>query len=203
MTNSELVETYLEKQGMRRIKGTNEDFSPLLPYLMLDAVYQMWCKTIKPIECKFELNKYKNTWNKNYNEFNRQFFNCFNIEQRDAIIDKMDDFEQYIGNDITIAKVQVMNCINFETLDRQDVLATCMLCSILAQSARIVWGRVYKNAKFHDEKNGYISTIEKSIKNFMDTYYGKGKPNIKCDEDKKVSDAVSVLCKKMIYWLYK
>lgn len=203
MTNKELVNTYLEHQGFKKIEGGDDDFSPLLPFLMLDLMYQMWSKTIKPINCKFEMKRYKKAWIENYNAFNTQFFRCFTQEQQDAIIEKMDDFEEYVQNNLMIAKVQLMNCLSFETFERQEVLATCLLCSILAQASHIIWGRVYKDARQRDTENLYIRGIETNINGFMNLYYGKGKPHVKPDESKPVSDAVDALCKKTISWLSK
>lgn len=202
MTNKEIVDAYLGAQGFRRITGGNDDFSPILPFIMLDGVYQMYCKTISGIFCRFEMKRYRNDWEKSYNAFNKAFFDCFSDEQRDAIIDKMDSFADYIGNYLTIAKVQIMNCLKHETEERQEVLATCLLCSILVQSSQIVWRKVYKDSKLRGNENMSLKRLHKAICDFMGEYYGKNKPHIKVDEEKSVSDAVNVLCHKMINWLY-
>lgn len=202
MTNKEIVDTYLKAQGFKRITGGDEDFSPILPFIMLDGVYQMYCKTISPIQCRFEMRKYKNDWEKSYNAFNKAFFDCFSDSQTDAIIDKMDSFADYIGNYLVVAKVQIMDVLKNEPSERQEVLATCLLCSILAQSAQVVWKRVYKSGHYGVSENFAIKNLHKAICDFMNAYYGKNKPHIKVDKEKPVSDAVSVLCHKMITWLY-
>ena len=203
MTNKELVETYLAYHGMKRVEGKDEDLSPLLPFIMMDITLDMYLKVIKPLNCKHLMNHYRKEWKRNYDAFNARLFMCFNADQRDALTDKMDEFEEYIQNYVMIAKVQIMNCISFEPIERQEVLATCLLCSILAQSARIIWGRIYKNDRLEDGENIYLRSIELYIKKFMDAYYGVGKPRVKCDDNEAVRNAVDILCKKTIQWLYK
>lgn len=201
MTNKEIVDAYFLAHGFRQTKGDAQDFSPMLPLLILDEVYTMYRKTILPITCTHEMKQAKKLWSESYNDFNRDFFRCFTAEQRDAIMEKMDNFEEYIAKDEMIAKVQIMNGLSFEPLERQEIIATCVLCSILVQSAQVVWRRIYKNRRQEDTENIHLKNIRRGITKFGDAYYGKNKPIVRLDENPQVAGAVSVLCRNMIKWL--
>lgn len=201
MTNKEIVDTYFVAHGFRQTKGGAQDFSPILPFLMLDEVYTMYRRTILPIKCAHQMKQSKMLWAESYNAFNKDFFACYTKEQTEAIIERMDDFEQFIAKDEMIVKVQIMNEVNFEPLERQDVIATCLLCSILVQSAQVVWRRIYKNSLQQDTENIALRNIRRGIVGFMNEYYGKNKPDIKVDDNPQVAGAVGVLCRNMIKWL--
>ena len=201
MTNKEIVDTYFVAHGFRQTKGGAQDFSPILPFLMLDEVYTMYRRTILPIKCAHQMKQSKMLWAESNNAFNKDFFACYTKEQTEAIIERMDDFEQFIAKDEMIVKVQIMNEVNFEPLERQDVIATCLLCSILVQSAQVVWRRIYKNSLQQDTENIALRNIRRGIVGFMNEYYGKNKPDIKVDDNPQVAGAVGVLCRNMIKWL--
>ena len=52
MNANELVDTYLAHKGMRRVKG--EGYDAILPFFMLDSMYQILSKEISPIPCRQE-----------------------------------------------------------------------------------------------------------------------------------------------------
>lgn len=199
--NKQLVDAYLHRHGLRRTKGEDESFAPLLPFLMLDAMLNLYEKDIKKIPCSQMMRHQRNLWTNNYSLFNRDFFSCFNQEQKDAIIDKMDEYESYLEHHIFIAKIQIMECINFLPMDKQNGVASCLLCNILAQSAQIVWRDIYKNGRMQGKENPYIRNIQKWSYEFMNTYYGGELPNVNCNESKGVRDAVTILCNKMVEFL--
>lgn len=203
ITNKELVDIYMAHRGLRRLRGSEKDFSPLLPFLMLDAQKSIYDRAIKPLECAHQQKLFRKRWNTAYCNFNKDFFRCYNRDQQDAIIEKMDDYEAYIQKDMTIAKISIMNCVKDESLERQEILADCMLCNILAQSAQLVWGRVYKRSRGKEEESPYIRDVQKWSYEFMNAYYGTNKPHINCNESKVVCNAVDILCQTMIKYLYK
>ena len=96
-----------------------------------------------------------------------------------------------------------MNEIINEPLDVQEKVASCMVANIIAQSAEVVWERVYKNSHLQDQESPYIKGIIKWSYELMNGLYGCHKPHVNMNESKPVNDAVNVLCRKMIKWLYK
>lgn len=198
MTSAELVDIYLAHMGMRRVKGTGYD--PILPIFMLDAMYQIMVTDIKTVESRFEQKQALRRWNEAYNIFNQDFFSCFKKDsQRDEIIDMMDAFEAYIQNDIVIAEVAVMNEMQKYGIpfEHQKVIASCMICHILAQSALITWNAVYKHTP-----NRYIKAIIKNAYIWMNTYFNRiSNAHVNPNDSDSICTAVDILCRKMVRFL--
>lgn len=185
---------------MRRVKG--KSLEPILPFLMLDCMFQIYNKEIKPVQCRHEMKHLRKVWMRNYTTLNNQFFRAFNVAQRDEVIDKMDDFENYIQNDLMIAKVAVMNELSDLDFKDANICASCMLCNIFAQSAQIVWSKVYATRSGRNSENPYISGIEASCKRFMDLYHSTvSTRNVNPNNSKQIVTSVDILCHKMIKWL--
>lgn len=198
----ELVEIFLKSKGMKKISGSDNDASPLLPLIMMDSAFQLYCEYIKPVECKHEMKKWKNDWIKNYTAFNKEYFSCFNIEQTDYICDMMDEFEKFIEHDLFIAFIQFENLFIQEPLERQEVLAASMLANIHCQCAEIVWERLMEHCST-DKTNRHIIACHKIMHKWSDAYYGYDKPLVNPNKNKNICDAVDVLCKKQINFLRK
>lgn len=198
MDANTLVDTYIKHLGLKRISG--DDASPILPFFILDVMYTLYRKSIQPVPSQFEEKKAKNLWMKNYHLFNRDFFSVFSDDQQDEIIDIMDAFEEYINNDVVIVKVAVMNELSPHglNLDDQDILASCLICDILAQSAQVIWRAVY------DNDNQYINAIMRNATRWMNLYIRKRTDAlVDTNKSKQVTDAVNALCKKMVNFLHK
>ena len=143
----EIVDVFLASKGLKREKGNDGDISPLLPLIIMDTALQLFNKYIRSVECKREMKMYKNKWIKLYHEFNMMYFRHFNTEQRDFVIDIMDEFDKHIEKHLFICHIQIMNKVNFEPTDRQQVLAGTLLISILCQAARIIYEEFFQKAK--------------------------------------------------------
>lgn len=201
MTNTEIVDKYLTSIGMKRVSGTS--LEPILPFFMLDAAYNMWLKDVQPIQCKHEAKKMKKEWVTKYGLFNRSFFRAFTLDEQCEITDKMDSFDAYIGNHVTIAKVQVMNVMRDLETEQAVRCASLLIINILCQSAQIVWQHVYKNSRNKDKTNPEIHALERLSSKFMNAYHCRiSDRNVNPNESKPIVDAVDVLCNKMIKWLY-
>lgn len=192
-----IIKGYLERRGLRVYRGQGTTI--LAPVFIMDAQYQIWCKDIRNIPCKHLMKKYKKAWSDAYNAFNKDFLWGMDEESVDTIIDAMDDFEEFIANDIMIAEVSVMNLVKKEPVERQKVIASCMLCNILAQAAQIVWKATYKTAPGH-KVNPHIAAVQKYTMLFLNEYHTKTY-TVHSNEDKPLSDAVTVLCNKITQWI--
>lgn len=203
MKIEDVLNTYLKSKGMRMIKGDRVDATPLLPLLMMDCAYQMFNTYIKPMVLKQKMKQFRNLWLENYNKFNKSFFSCFNEEQESYVIDMMDEFDADIYKDIQVAFWQFMAIIPNEPIDKRKALSACMMISIFCQSAQIIWGTTYKTSKGNEQICGEIKACENSIVNLKILLYGKGKEDVNPNTYKNITDAVDILCKKMIKFLYK
>ena len=86
MTIREIIDTYLKSNRLKVDKGNEGDFSPILPLMIMDEAYQIFCEYIRPIECRFESNRLKKDWLKEYHTFNQSYFSHFNQEQIEQLI---------------------------------------------------------------------------------------------------------------------
>ncbi len=198
----EIVDVFLASKGMKRDKGNDGDISPLLPLIIMDTALQLYNKYIRPVECKQEMKMYKNKWMKLYHEYNMMYFLCFNEEQRDFIIDIMDEFDKHIERHLFICHIQIMNKVNFEPTDRQKVLASTLLISILCQAAKIIYENLFQKAKI-PMRCTILEQLDAVILKWQNLYYGTGKPVVKVDDDKQVCLAVDVLLKNCVNFLQK
>lgn len=196
ITIKSLVDKYLKSKGLKRVKGADNDASPLLPLIIMDSAFQLFDKYVKPVECKHEMKHWKKEWIAHYKRFNHDFFRCYDTDETDFVIDMMDTFEDYIANDMTIAFVQFTNSFKSESFDRQKVISACMLSNVLCQCAEIIWERVYASSM--EKKNQDLISCKRYMHKWSDAYYGKDKPNVNVNESKPVCDAVNILCRRTV-----
>lgn len=202
MTNRQMVEKYVASIGMRLVSGSGT-LEPILPFFMTDVAYNLWRKDISPIECRHEQKLLKKQWITRYGMFNRQFFRAFTVDEQDEIIDKMDSFDAYIENHVMVARVQIMNYLQDLEFEQAVRCASLIIINIMCQSAGIVWSHVYKNGRDRDRVNPDIQALEKLSSRFMNSYHSAiSSRNVNPNESKPIVDAVDVLCKKVIGWLY-
>lgn len=199
ITIKELVDTYLQAKGLKRLRGAEEDATPILPLIIMDSAFQLYDTYINPIKCKHEMKKLKNDWVDAYNKFNRDYFSCYSEEQTLFIVDMMDTFEDYIKNDLKIAFIQFTSLFKNESLERQKVISACLLSNVLCQSAEIVWERVYNSCDM--KTNRYIIACERIMHKWGDIFYGREKPSIDPNKNSDISLAVNVLCKRQMEFL--
>ena len=89
-------------------------------------------------------------------------------------------------------------CKHGIAFDGQKIMASAMMCNILAQQASIIWEQVYKR------QNRYLLAIELHSKRWMQSYFLQHYPgHINPNEDKQICLAVDILCKKIIHFLDK
>lgn len=202
MTANELVDTYLAHRGMRRVKG--DGYDPILPFFMLDAMYQIMSKEIVPLKSRQEQKQALKRWQASYNAFNRDFFSAFSPDQQDEIIDLMDAFESYISNDIIVAEVAVMKQLQEYDISFEDqkVIASCMMCHVLAQASQITWGAIYKNSRNISKESPHIKAILKYSSAWMNMYFAKiSDAYVNPNDSEQICTAMDILCRKMVRFL--
>lgn len=198
MSIDNLVDTYIARLGLKRLKGSSA--SPLLPFFILDVMYQILSKEIVAIKVSHETKRALNGWVKNYNLLNRDFFSSFDGDQLDAIIDLMDRFTERISNDIVIAEVSIMKQlarygVSFED---QKALAAGMMCSVLIKQASVVWEETFKILP----PNRYIEALDRFSGIWFQSYFLKRySSHINPNEDETICLSVDILCKKVVRFL--
>ena len=215
MTQREIVDTYLAYKHRKRTPGERIDNTlPLMPFFIMDVCYQIYCKDIKNIPCKHMMKKAKTRWSENHHIFTNDFFRAFNQEQTDYIIDMMDEFNDYIHNYVVMMKSAVMNHISGNaSFEDKKVLGALMTCNVLAQSAQILYGemfrigtKTYKARSLHayitvmpKEINPHIEAIQKASYDIA-CFYPTAK-GVDLTASDKVMGMINTLCKHIVNFL--
>lgn len=193
-----LVDTYIRRLGLKRMKGSCA--SPLLPFFVLDVMYQILRREIVPLKVSHEAKLALSGWVRSYNLLNRDFFSSFDDDQRDEVIDLMDRFTERIGNDVMVAKVSIMKQLTQYGVCSEDrkALASGMLSNVLAQQASAIWEETFKLLPM----NRYIAAIERYSKMWFQSYYKQRfSSHINPNDDATICLSVDILCKKVVKFL--
>ena len=176
MTNAEMLDAFLRPRGMYMEGGCN--LRILLPFFIMDAVYAIYNRRIRPLD--LDPNGYpaerRERWRIAYNRFNKKFFDSFDEDQQDAIMDKMDRFEEYIANDLMVMQASVWRVLCKVQPDRdsemQNVAADCFLAEMLSCAALIESQRILNWAKTRPKPSGMGFDVVKLPKAFVKSYDG-------------------------------
>ena len=201
MTNQEIVDTYLKYRGKKRTAtGKQDNTLPLMPFFIMDVVYQIFCKDINTLDCKHEMKRFRTQWKDNYNKFNHEFFRAFNEDQKDYIIDLMDEFDKYIHTTVVMLKSAVINSFTEETpFEDKCILASLLTCNVLCQASQHLYGDMYRNRYMQKETNPHIASIQQASYKIACHYPAvKG---VDLTSSDKVMQMIDVLCKKIVKFL--
>lgn len=200
MTNQEIVDVYLAYKHKRRTQGKRENLLFLMPFYIMDACYQIYCKDIKDLPCRHMMKQAKKRWGVCYHKYTTDFFRAFNEDQIEFITDQMDEFNDYIHNSMMILKSKVVNQIpDSVPFEDKKVLASMLLCNVLAQAAQSLHGRMYRNADMTKEVNYDIEGVKKASHDM--TRYHPSAVEIDLAASKDVMLLVNNLCKKIMKFL--
>lgn len=214
MTKRELINAYLSSIGKVRVQG--ESIEPILPFLLGDAIYSIYNKDIAPLPLKREEKKLRNNWAKNYTMFNRPFFAAIGGEGGEQVTDLMDDFEDYIANDLMVLRSELMLLLGEIPFDQRKPIVSALLCHVLAQAAQHAWGNVYRSAKVlgtdkrngrkmivhSPEKNMHLDAINRDAFILANGWHSDiSKAFVDPNKTKGIPPAINALCRKIYRWL--
>lgn len=194
------AKVYAEKKGYRLDKPDN---AVLLPFIMADSIYLIYDEYIKPQNFKYNLKWYCKKMMKAYNEFHKDFFNVFNQEDIDSLIDYMDEFAETVKMDIKLLKISVSNHLQELPSEVRNNLASMTALVHLSQSTRIMYKELYRNrGEAFDNKHlaGIVSNAESLFKAYT-KMYAHNKQQIDLNKYKDVEDASKRICDKIIKFM--
>jgi len=201
MTTKEIVDKYMAHHGYVRIQG--DSIEPILPMLMLDIVFDIYCKLIRDLECRHKVKQAKTAWKESYTTFNRDFFSCYNTDESLLVTDRMDDFEKYVNNEVVMLKLAIMNEMpKHEDFEVRNTVSSAMLCNILAQAAQVFWEKNYRISDRRGEVNFNIQGLVNATYKFANEYHKtKDTVNINLNESKAVEKAWDNLSLKLVQYI--
>jgi len=201
MDKKEILEAYLSHNGFTRVNGESWDL--LLPFLMMDCVRQLFDDTIKQLPLRHEAKRYKTMWVENYNKMNQSFFRSFNDGQRDDVIDMMDEFEEWIKNDLDRLRFSFMATLPVDDIESKKIIAACLATSALTRSAEFIFNnRLGKLKPRYGDPRKNLELIKVAAIKIANTYYNFNK-NFNANEVPSLSDNLQGLCNRMVGFLTK
>lgn len=198
MTKLEILDAFLDYNKLRRVDG--ESWDPLMPFLLMDCVYQIYDKDIKTLPLRHESKQIRNIWRDNYNKLNKHFFLAFNEEQEDEVIKMMDEFEAFIKNDLDRTKFAFMNCINDQEIEDRKIIASCLLVCSLTCAADYIFAERFKDLKVLGDPRGEMDRIHKSASRLANKYYHSSR-NTDPTGSPELGKLLQALCNKVILFL--
>lgn len=199
--NVELIRAYMKHERKTYVTNRAGDLTPLLPFFVLDVAYQIYQREVLPLQCTQNAQRWKKEWGRVYGLLNRSFFAAFDDDQRDAIIDRMDDLSEYVSGAVDNVLEKVRAFLRTNTPEEKiPVVASCLVCNVLAQTAAIAWEQIYTDRKGRPMKNPYIERVASASSNFLNSY-SRPQGRIRCNDDKEVDDSATKLQARIIGWL--
>lgn len=201
ITNQEIVDTYL---AYRHLKLTDpklrDDVHLLMPFYLMDASYQVYCKDIKDYPCKHKIKEAKSRWKESYRQFNAAFFLAFNDDQIEFITDQMDEFEEFIHNKVVMLKSTVMDTFSASaSFEEKKILAAVLTSNALSLMAQHVYSDMYRDSHLKKQKNHLIEAVTKYSYEFARHF--PVSQGVDLTSSERVSLMIDSLCKEVIKFL--
>lgn len=201
MTNADLNSTYLKYRHMHNEKGNIDNLSPLMHYFLMDCAYQLYCQHVKNLPLRHKAAKERKRMREGFNSFFTKVHLAFNTEQKDYLLDKVDEFQHDIHNAIERCKIAVMNCFVGGEFQNRLLLSNIWLVNALAADAQGYMGCVYLTNKRHPQVDRDIDAVltgSKELAKLMCACDESVNPKDKDNLDK----AVSALAKDICKWVF-
>lgn len=189
----------MNARGLVYKTGNRESIAPLMPFLLMDIAYDLWKKKVTPLPLKFEAKQLANAFINDYTSFNKPFFAAFDDDQRDWVIDRMDELGAYLEHDIFITQISLMNLFNDRPIEEQDVVASILLCGAITQMAQIIYGAVFRTRKGNDEPCPELANMRRYTRRLSALLYHSNKV-VKPNADEQATAAVTVIVNKTKMW---
>ncbi len=200
ITNQQIVDTYLAYKHMKLSGTARDDVRMMMPFYLMDASYQVYCKDIKNFECKHKVKEAKTRWKESYRKFFSDFLMPFDVDQTEFITDQMDDFEDYIHNKMVMLKTTVMNVFPQDApFEEKKILASVLTSNSLSQMAQHIHRDMYRDKWHRPKGNPLIEAVTKNSYEFANHFpVSKG---VDLTASDKVSSMISSLCKDVMKYL--
>ncbi len=197
MSNNEIVDGILNRMGYTQYAGNKDNLSACMHFFLLDASYQAFRSVKWKAEGKEK--KWLDKWAEGYRLFFADFRAAYTPDQYGAILDKVDDFEEYISHHLFIAEIAVQEAANDEEWELQKEHSRCWLANLLANDAKDFFGEVWKTARHQPLQNRYINQICQASKEYGRRY--DRTLYLTENKIKRIEDSVRVIANKICLWV--
>lgn len=199
MTKQELVDKYIQKNGLFFIRGNHDDISVLMPYFIMDVGYQYYCHYVQPLKLTHDIKKARSQWRDAYLSFNRRFTSSYTNDENIEIGELMDEMHDFLANYLMIMQVAAMRLFEREfTFEQQKVLSAAFMTNKLAVVSQRTWRQMYR------KDNPFLDGVMQRSMEFSDWYmYNLGHSEYAVEE-KKVKELLKccdIVIDKIAEWL--
>jgi len=215
MTKKELINRYVESVGATLTQGSSVE--PLLPLLLADAIYTIYCKDIAPLQLPRREEIIREHWSFNYDMFNKPFFHAIGVTNHEQVTDIMDDLEAYIANQMMCLRSEMMLLFQDIPFERRGLIVSAILCHVLAQAAQCAWGNVYRHRRVmgytkdgrsmtldRPDKNRYLDAINNDAFRLANIWHTRIESAlVDPNKTKGIPPAINALCRRIYRWVEK
>lgn len=183
--------------GFTQYKGNQDNLSAVMHFFLIDASYQVFLSVKWPEDWKYK--KILDRWREGYRLFIADFKAAYTKDEYNDILDKVDDFEEYIKHHLFIAEIAVQEAANDEEMRLQTETSRCWLANLLANDAKDFYGEVWKTGRHQPLQNRYINQVC-----FASKEYGRRYDKtlyLKDSQIKRIEDSVHVIANKICAWV--
>ena len=194
ISRAELLDAYLRFHKVRLApkKGTSvRDGMSFAPMFLMDAMNMIYEKYIAHIPVKHAEKRFRTIWHEAYVSYINNEFQAFDMDQKCEICDLMDEFSNYIHNEVEIFRTAVMGKFMKYDADIRLAISGVLSCNVLAQSAQIIYKAQYR------KPNPYIATVESWSLKFLDVYADKNLDRSQTQTDLNMYKDVDLACRRI------
>ena len=203
MDNADIVTRFIRYYGGQITREqVGNDLTPVAPYILMDVAYQSYRKHILPLPVKGRAKQLRGYWASAYNRFNRELFLPFRPEEYDDIIDKMDEVEDFIGEEVKTLENAIVAFLDGKIEHDREVIASILLCNILAQAAQELICISCEKMTGKPAKAPELDSIRIFCLKFANEFLPP-EGDINTSEDPAVCEAVSKLSHKIAEWIFR
>lgn len=204
MINGNLIaKKYLKSKGI----GVKGDATQLLvPFLIMDIAYQIYCKEIKPVPFKHEARQYLTRFSTEYKKFNNDLFRHLTIDESEYVTEEMDNGYEVLQNYIMLVRVELMNSLDVYGEEARDVLTSLMLCDMMCQISGVMWQEMYRTRAYRKgETNMSIKCMRNCLLSVAKSYERDLNVNFVCNlnNGERLHKNCMVLARKAGEWLIR
>lgn len=195
-----LLDTYLSYHNLVLRSTTSQepkrDGMPFMPMLLMDAMNLLYEEYIAPLPLKHREKHLRTQWHEAYKHYISQEFMAFDDDQKCEICELMNDFEEYINNEVEMFRVASMSKFMSYDTDIRITLSAILACNALAQSAQIL----YKAQR--RKENPYIASVEswslKILNEYADKRIDRSVGQVDLNQYQDLNIASRKLCGKVV-----
>ena len=152
-----LLSTFLAKRGW--VTNGKTIAGPFIPYLLADLIYlthEEFLKNKLSRKAKFHCNAMM----ENYHTFIHDFFSTFDNEQTNEAVDMMDNFGEFIHNDLEVFRFSIVQPLMDYPLEFRQTLSAICVCRLLATHADRTWELLFSGAYGEKDINKQLRAID-------------------------------------------